>query len=560
MLVQLDIRDLAIVESISLGFGPGLTVLTGETGAGKSILIDAIGLLLGDRADSAMVRDGTSQADISGQWDLGGNSPAGDWLRDQALLDEDDPQTLLLRRVVGSDGRSRAFINGRPAPASALRELSEHLIEIHGQHAHQLLRKPEHPRRLLDGYGDYGSKLTAVTQAAGALRDASKQRKAIIEASQADPDQLAYLRHQRDELDQLALADGELDALESEHRRLAHAGDLLRNGNQAIAALAEDDDTIQSRLATVSSLLAELQEMAKDFDEAAQLVDQAYIAVGEATSSLRHAVDRIDLDPDRLAEVEQRMASIHDIARKHRTAPEALIERRRSLHEQVSTAENAGEDLDAAEQAEKAALAAYRQAAEPLSEARRAAATQLGEAVNEQLRALSMPDATLEVAVTTDSARAPSAYGDDDVDLLFSANPGQGLRPLTRVASGGELSRISLALQTTISRRTDVPVMIFDEVDVGVGGATAEVVGRLLRSLSDRAQILCVTHLPQVAAQGHAQINIRKHREAGSTRVEGVTLDAVARQEEIARMLGGVAITRQTRELAAQMLQATTSE
>ncbi|WP_420427015.1 DNA repair protein RecN [Algiphilus sp.] len=556
MLVHLDIRDFAIVDAVSLDFDAGLTVLTGETGAGKSILIDAIGLLLGDRADSGFVRNDASQADIAGQWDIGGDSRAQEWLEQQAMTDSDDPATLNLRRVVTADGRSRAFINGRPAPISALRDLGEMLIEIHGQHAHQLLRKAGHQRQLLDDFGCYDEALKAVADAARHLADMRSKLDAIQSRRSTDPAQLDYLRHQLDELEQLQLADDELEDLEQEHQRLSHAGSLLGNGAKALAGLSEDEDAVSQRLSSISSLVNQLRDVAADFGEAASLVEQAQINADEAANSLRHALDHIEVDPERLQEVEQRLSSIHDLARKHRVRPEELPALTERLRTEVAEAEAAGGDVAELQQAVQRAEEAYRKAAVPLSKQRAHAAQQLGDAVRGKLAELAMPEARLEVAVRTDVGRSPSIHGDDEVELQFSANPGQTPRPLTRVASGGELSRISLALQTALSARANVGVMIFDEVDVGVGGATAEVVGRLLRHLSQRCQVLCVTHLPQVAAQGHHQITIRKRAEKNQTRVEAQTLSRDDRRKELARMLGGIDVTQQTLNLADEMLSA----
>ncbi|MCR9089855.1 DNA repair protein RecN [Algiphilus sp.] len=556
MLVHLDIRDFAIVDAVSLDFEVGLTVLTGETGAGKSILIDAIGLLLGDRADSGFVRTGAQQADIAGQWNIDGDQRAQAWLEQHAMTDSDDPATLNLRRVVTADGRSRAFINGRPAPISALRDLGEMLIEIHGQHAHQLLRKSGHQRQLLDDFGDFDDVLRAVADAARHLAEMRGKLDAIQSRRSTDPAQLEYLRHQLEELEQLQLTEGELDQLEQEHQRLSHADSLLSNGARALAGLSEDEDAVSQRLSSIAALVAQLREVSEDFSEAASLVEQAQINADEAANSLRHALDHIEVDPERLQEIEQRLSSIHDLARKHRVRPEELPAFAERLRNEVAEAEAAGGDVAELQQAVQRAEEAYRKAAVPLSKQRAKAAQQLGDAVREKLAELAMPDARLEVAVRTDVGRSPSIHGDDDVELQFSANPGQTPRPLTRVASGGELSRISLALQTALSARANVGVMIFDEVDVGVGGATAEVVGRLLRHLSQRCQVLCVTHLPQVAAQGHQQITIRKRAEQEQTRVEARMLSRDDRRDELARMLGGIDVTQQTLKLADEMLNA----
>lgn len=554
MLVHLDIRDFAIVDAVSLDFDTGMTVLTGETGAGKSILVDAIGLLLGDRADSANVRDGANQAEVSGQWTLTADDEAVRWLDEQALADEAEPENIVLRRVVSADGRSRAFINGRPVSVGALRELGEMLVEIHGQHAHQLLRKSEHQRRLLDDFGGHEALLAEVADAARALSEAKRRHEAALGAHATDPRQLEYLRHQVEEIEALQLSEEGLGELEAEHQRLAHAESLLSTGGQALAGLNDDEASARSQLSTIHSLVSELCERSDDFLEAAELVDQAFIAVDEATTSLRHALDRVEVDPERLHQVEAQISNIHDIARKHHVRAAELPALGERLRGELEAAEAAGGDIARLETAIEEARQRYRNAAAPLSQARAEAAEALSATVQERLAQLSMPDARLQVAVHSAPEERVSPQGSDDVELQFSANPGQSPRALTRVASGGELSRISLALQTALSARAKVGVMIFDEVDVGVGGATAEVVGRMLRGLTERAQVLCVTHLPQVAAQGHQQITIAKAASDGATRVTAQSLTHDQRRDELARMLGGVDITDKTRELAEQML------
>lgn len=554
MLVHLDIRDFAIVDAVSLDLSGGMTALTGETGAGKSILVDAIGLLLGDRADSASVREGAGQAEITGQWTLPDEDGAIRWLEEQALTDTAEPESIVLRRVISADGRSRAFINGRPVAVGVLRELGEMLVEIHGQHAHQLLRRPEHQRRLLDDFGGHEALLATTAAAARALEEAQRRHKEALSAHATDPAQLDYLRHQVEEIEALQLTEEGLSELEAEHQRLAHAESLLATGGQALGGLSDDDSSARTQLSTIHGLLAEICERSEDFREAADLVDQAYIAIDEATSSLRHALDRIEVDPERLRQVEEQISSIHDIARKHHVRAAELPGLAERLRGELEAAEAAGGDIARLEAAITEVRQQYRDAAEPLSRARAEAGEALSSAVQERLEQLAMPNARLEVAVSSDPEARISGQGCDDVELRFSANPGQPPRPLTRVASGGELSRISLALQTALSARANVGVMIFDEVDVGVGGATAEVVGRMLRDLTARAQVLCVTHLPQVAAQGHHQITIRKAAAEGGTQVSAESLSHEQRRDELARMLGGVKVTEKTRELADQML------
>lgn len=555
MLIHLGIQDLAVIDAAQLPLRPGFTVLTGETGAGKSILIDALGLLLGDRADASLIRDGAATAELTAELLLTPGTPAMTWLQAQALADDDEPGQLLLRRVLAREGPSRAFVNGRSVPLASLRELGEQLIEIHGQHQHQQLLKSGQQRALLDAWAAHDDRLAATAQAAKHWQTLSRSIDEAGSRVAVDPAQLDDLRHLIGEIEALDLDAAELPALEDEQRRLAHAGELLQGGNATLDALYGGEAAAYDLLSRIAVQLVRLRELDPGFDEAAQLIDQALIQTEEAAQLLRRRLEHTELDPERLDAVERRMRAIHDLARKHRLRPEELPQRLSTLQDELAAAESGRAHLARLQAEQAEALAAYRKAAAALSASRRTAAERLAGEVRGHLAALGMIDAQLTIAVDTRPGADPAAHGDDDVRIDFSANPGQAPRPLARIASGGELSRVSLAIQVAVSQSASVPVMIFDEVDAGVGGGTAEIVGALLRRLSSSGrQVLCVTHLPQVAAQGNQQFLIRKTTAAGNTRTTVTRLDQPDRVEELARMLGGVEITEATRTLARDML------
>jgi DNA repair protein RecN (Recombination protein N) len=555
MLLHLRIRDLAIIDAVDLSLDPGFTVLTGETGAGKSILIDAIGLLLGDRADATLVRDGAEAAELSAELSLDDCPQAVSWLEEQALQDPDADDRVLLRRVINRDGRSRAFINGRSAPLSSLRELGESLIEIHGQHEHQNLMKAQHQRALLDAYANHSKLLDEVAGAASEWRRLSRAISAAEQRTPSDPAHLAYLRSQAEEIEGLGFSVEELETLADEQRRLANAGELLNGGGQAVDSLYGGDGGAYDVLSHIGARLERLSAIDPSIEDVANLVEQARIQVEEAAQSLRRILERTGLDPERLQAVEDRMGRIHDLARKHRIRPEMLPERLAEMHAELAAADAGSTEIEALHKARAIAFKAYSEAAQKLSQSRKSAAKKLTATVQASLAALGMKDARLPLRVENLPDADPSPNGSDEVCIDFTANPGQAPRPLARVASGGELSRISLAIQVAVSEVASVPVMIFDEVDAGVGGGTAEIVGTLLRQLSGGRQVLCVTHLPQVAAQGVNHYRIQKSSSGKSTRTQVVALEPAARTEELARMLGGVEITDSTRALAHDMLQ-----
>ena len=554
MLRSLHIRNLAIIDTLDLEFEGGFSVLSGETGAGKSILIDALGLVLGDRADAALIRAGETQAEISAVFSLDDGLPARAFLREQSMEDADDANACLLRRVVTADGRSRAFINGAPASLANLRELGERLVEIHGQNEHQSLLRAETQRELLDDFGAHPQALTAVGQAAREFAEAEAGIEKLRAMAGRDPTQLDFLRYQLRELEALKLSPTELEQLDADHRRLANAGRLIEEGQRAQEMLYGGENSLHDQLASVQQQLLGLAELEAGFGDAESALAQAAVQVREAADTVRHLLDRLDLDPERLAEVERRLEAVHDLARKHRVKPEELPARLEALAADIQGSEQAEGTLKKLEAQRDNATKAYRTAATRLSAARRKAAKDFSTKVAAIVRELGMPKAEFVAAVETAAADKPRVAGDDEIRFHFSANPGQPPRPLAKVASGGELSRVSLAIRLAAQQARSAATLIFDEVDAGIGGGVAETVGLKLRQLAGKRQVLSVTHLPQVAAQGQHHYAIGKEVKAGKTLTRVTALDAKGRVAELARMLGGREITASTQAHAAEML------
>ena len=554
MLRSLHIKNLAIIDALDLEFAGGFSVLSGETGAGKSILIDALGLVLGDRADAALVRVGETQAEISAEFTLDASLAARAWLREQAMEDGNNPNACLLRRVVNADGRSRAFINGAAASLANLRELGERLVEIHGQNEHQSLLRGDTQRELLDDFGGQAGTLSAVAQAARQYAEAEAAIERLRAVAGRDPAQLDYLRHQLRELDGLRLQAGELAQLDADHRRLANAGRLLQEGQQAQELLYGGEASVHDQLAAVRQLIAGLSALDAAFADTDATLQQAEVQIREAADTVRRILDRLDLDPARLREVEQRLEAIHDMARKHRVRPDELPARLETLRGDVEGSERAAGDLERVEAQRQAALKAYRAAAAKLTTARRKWAKDLGAKVVAVIRELGMGKAEFQVMVDAAAQERPRLAGDDEVRFDFSANAGQPPRPLAKVASGGELSRVALAIQVVANQSRSAATLIFDEIDAGVGGGTAETVGLKLRQLAAKRQVLCVTHLAQVAAQGQQHYAIQKDVRGGRTLTRVRPLDDKGRVAELARMIGGREITAPTQAHAAEML------
>jgi len=554
MLTQLSIRDFAIIDSLNLELAAGLTALTGETGAGKSILVDALGLVLGDRADSGTVRHGADKADISAEFDLTQSADARAWLAEQAL--DDGETTCHIRRVIGADGRSRGFINGRSVPVQSLKELGDCLVDIHGQHEHQSLLKRDTQLRLLDSYGGHDDLLqqTGIAFAAWQACDAKLAR---LQRDAADRDhRLDVLRFQVRELDALAPRAGEYAELEAAHHRLANAGRLLEGTQRALALSYENDEsTAYSLLGAALHELGGLRDTDPQLAGISDAFNNALITLQEAADELRRYVDALEMDPEQRDFVEARLASIQQLSRKHHCEADALPGLLEELRAELEALETAEVSLGKLEQERAAYATRYREIAGALHAARTATAAKLGKLVSAAMQELGMPGGRFQVNVRVPDSERFGARGQDQIEFTVSANPGQPLAPLAKVASGGELSRISLAIQVIAADAAAVPAMVFDEVDAGIGGGVAETVGQRLRELGGSRQVLCVTHLPQVAAQAHRQLKVEKLASANSTRTTITPLDDEARVEELARMLGGVKITDTTREHAREMLQ-----
>lgn len=551
MLVQLRIRDFAIVEDLELELATGMTAVTGETGAGKSILVDAIGLLLGDRADSSTVRQGAERADISAVFDLELLPTARSWLAERDL---DTERECHLRRVVAGNGRSRNYINGVPQPAQALRDLGELLVDIHGQHEHQSLLRRDSQRQLLDNHAGH---LALVTELARDFQTWSRKRQELQGLRQASTERDARtdtLSYHLRELAALNLAEGEVAELEADQRRLANASQLLETGQRLLAGLTDSDgDSLTDRLNHSLHDLESLKRLDPQLGAISELLNAASIQIQEAAGELRGYVQDLDLDPAHLARVEQRLTAAHQLARKHRVTAEELPALRARFEAELDTLQHSETRLETLEQAEKDALASYRDRAKDLSERRLAAARDLDERISQALAGLGMPGGRFATVLT--ALDKPTVTGAESVEFQVSANPGQPLRPLAKVASGGELSRISLAIQVIAAHAAQIPTLIFDEVDTGIGGGVAEVVGRQLRSLGQERQVLCVTHLPQVAAQAHHQLKVEKQTDGASTHIEVRKLATEERVTEIARMLGGLELTANTLAHAQEMVE-----
>ena len=545
MLASLSIRDFVIVDQLELEFGAGFTVFSGETGAGKSILIDALALALGERADASVVREGASRADIAAEFVT--DEAAEAWLAARDLASD---QVALLRRSVDSSGRSKAWINGTPATLAQLRELGDLLVDIHGQHAHQLLLRAGAQRQLLDAQAGLEADARAVADAYRAWRAIAAQRKAFETDAKAITLEREQLLWRAGELKQLAIKPGEWEAIGEEHQRLAHAAALIEGAQTAVDALTEADGAIASQLASLIHKLGQLAGIDSALKPALDSLEPARIEITEAARVLSDYLSRIELDPQRLTEVEARIDAIHSTARKFRLAPNELAAELASAQARLAALEGAS-DLDALAAREAAAAAAYRKQAEALSRARAKAAPVLAAAITEGMQSLSMAGGVFEIALLPGE---PLASGLEDVEFRVAAHPGATPRALAKVASGGELARISLAISVIASAATTVPTLIFDEVDSGIGGAVAEVVGRLLRRLGNTRQVLCVTHLPQVAALGQTHFAVSKVTDEAHALTRIAMLDATSRVDEVARMLGGIDITQTTRRHARELL------
>jgi len=548
MLRHLTIRDFVIVDRLELEFSAGFGALTGETGAGKSILIDALALTLGERADAGVVRSGCDKAEVAATFDIAGLPEVQAWLKGNDL---DGDEELLLRRVVDAGGRSRAYINGSSATVQQLREVGEWLVDIHGQHAHQSLLRPDAQRALLDAHAGLAPQVREVGAAFRAWRDAEQLLRTASEGADALIREREQLEWQVRELSSLGFTSDEWSGLELEHRRLGHAASLIEGAQFALAVLADDDAACERQVDSVASRLDTLAAFDPELQEVASLVQSVQAELSDAVSTLRRYADRVDLDPGRLAEVERRMEAVLAAARKHRVQPEALPELLEGWQQRLAALEESG-DVAALEARVAKARQEYLARAGELSAGRRQTAVAMGKSVSEVMHQLALSSGRFEVALVP--VENGAVYGLEQVEFRIGGLAGNEAKPLAKVASGGELSRISLAIQVLTSRSASVPTLIFDEVDVGIGGGVAEIVGRLLNELGRERQVLCVTHLPQVAAQADWQWQVSKATREGITLSAIQPLDQASRVQEIARMLGGVDITDITLQHAGELL------
>ncbi|XUW88930.1 DNA repair protein RecN [Burkholderia sp. M6-3] len=556
MLRHLSIRDFVIVAALDLEFDSGFTVFSGETGAGKSILIDALALALGARADASVVRTGESRADITAEFDT--HAQVDQWLDEQAfsasVADGQNGGTVMLRRVVDANGRSRAFINGTAATLAQLREVGEMLVDIHGQHAHQLLMRPDAQRELFDTHAGLSELSAGVTRAWRTWREkvqAVEHAQTRDRELQLERERLAW---QLAELDKLSPQPGEWEEVNAEHRRLSHSANLIDGVQGALTALSESDEAMITHLASIVSNVRDLAEIDPALNDVLAALEPAEIQLQEAAYSLSHYAQKLELDPDRLAQVEKRLDALHSAARKFRLQPETLPDEHETRRAQLA-ALDAAADLDSLHAAEAKAREVFVAEAKKLSKARAKAGKALGAAVTTGMQELSMKGGSFEVALVP--LPEGGAHGLEQVEFRVAGHAGVPLRPLAKVASGGELARISLALAVIASAASPTPTLIFDEVDTGIGGGVAEVVGRLLHQLGEARQVLCVTHLPQVAARGDHHFQVAKTGNGkGGTVSSVVSLDKASRVEEVARMLGGLEITPTTRKHAKEMLAA----
>ncbi len=552
MLAQLNIRNLAVIDEVELELCPGLTVLTGETGAGKSILVDALALALGERADSRAIRTGTDRCEITATFEVSARPDLMQWLTDNDLDEDGD---CILRRVVTTDGRSRGYVNGHSVPMQTLRELGEQLVDICGQQSHQSLRHARVQRDILDHYGGNGSLLTAMARGYERWANSLSEFEGLQNAQADCVARSELLRHQIGELEALNPQPGEFAELEQAHRLAANSARITEDVTRALDQLyAGEDGSVHATLSGVRRRLDDLTAIDPELNTATGMLAEAEILVAEVAETLRHHLGGLEHDPAAQAQIEQRLAGMHELARKHRSNPLALPDLLSELSTELATLETSDQRVTALAAQTRKLEQDMRESAEALTAARRSAADTLAKQITEHMHRLGMPGGSFGVDLRPTADGLPGPHGIDHIEFVTTANPGQAAGPLATVASGGELSRISLSLQVVALAMDTVPTLIFDEVDAGIGGGVAEIVGGRLRDLADQRQVLCVTHLPQVASQAHHHLRVTKLTDGHATRTTVSRLDRAARVEEIARMLGGIEITARTRAHADEML------
>lgn len=553
MLMQLTINNFAIVRHLVLELNEGMSVITGETGAGKSIGIDALGLCLGYRSESSMIRNGADKADITATFSMQTNSPAYLWLKEHELLDEDNPNECMLRRMINLEGRSKAFVNNRPLPVSQLRELGQYLIHLNGQHAPQLLLKSEYQLELVDNYAGIQDLLAKMAEHYQIWRKLHKQVKNFHQQCQENEARKQLLQYQVEELDEFAIKEGEFEQLEEDQARLANSEQLTELSQSVIGALSDNELNVDSMLYRAIRDLEELVEMDSRYQSALEMLNEALIQVQEASSEISHLADNIEQDPELLNELDQRISKTMQLARKHQVSSQQLWQHHQRLQQELQTLLEFEDNEEQLMADEKIAHEQCLALAQQIYQKRLEAGQKLSEQVTQQIKQLAMENGEFFIDIQHNLERL-SPLGADVVEFNLRSNLGQQAQPLAKIASGGELSRISLAVQVLTANKLSTPTIIFDEVDVGISGPTATVVGRLLRQLGKKCQVLCVTHLPQVASHGNHHFNVQKTVENNETETQMSLLSQAERVNALARLLGGSKITDAVLANAQEML------
>lgn len=554
MLRQLVINDLAVIDNLNIDFNSGMTVLTGETGAGKSILLDALGLILGNRADTNLIRGGTDKTDITAIFSISDNSTVSEKLIELELIaDEDTEEELFVRRTITKDGRSRAYLNNTPVPVQTLKEIGESLIDIHGQHAHQSLSKTKTQRELLDQFGQHQNLLNELQNIWQEWKQVNEQLDNFKTEGEDFEARLTLLRYQIEELEQLNINESEYEELTEEHKRQAHSQRLFDSCQSIISDLSESDTAMGNRLAIHQKEISELCQFDTELENINKLLDSATIQIEEASHELKSYLERFDMDSNRLSSIESRLDKLHELARKHKVKPEALPEHLTFLTTKLNQLEGGQEQHEQLQKKKNELTDSYFKLANKLSKERIITAEKISKAITEKMHELAI-GGEFKIDLERMDDEILHQHGIDRISFLVSTNPGQPLRAMTKVASGGELSRLSLAIQIIASKDSGIPTMIFDEVDAGISGGVAEIVGKLLHSLAEHRQILCVTHLAQVASCGHHHLRVNKTTKANQTFTQVETLQQVERINEVARLLAGMKVTDESLANAAKML------
>lgn len=552
MLTQLTIHNFAIVKFLELELKSGMTTVTGETGAGKSIAIDALGLALGSRADASTVRSGAKKAEISASFTIEASSLAHQWLVEHELSNDDE---CILRRVITAEGRSKGYINGVPVPLQQLKSLAQNLVQVHGQHAHQTLLKPEIQLAILDGYASHTKLLDNVSGSYRAWHTLASEEKKLLQNQQQRAARQQLLQYQVSELNEFALAEGEFEQIEADHKRLANSTELVQECMSSLDILLENDNnSIASLLQTVTNRLENLLDTDPNLKSITDTLQEAVILADEAGNELRSYTEDLEINPEQFEYLDNRLGKALELARKHQVQADQLTNHHQALAAELDSITGDDERIETIKIELQQAQDNYLKQAAKLSASRQKYAKQLSKLISQSMHELSMENGRFEMTLSNSENSSPNPNGLDNINFLVTTNPGQPLQPLGKVASGGELSRISLAIQVITAQKISTPTLIFDEVDVGISGQTASIVGKLLRQLGEKTQVMCVTHLPQVAAKGHQQMFVHKLTDGKTTETSMVPLSQEKRIEELARLLGGDKITQSTLDNAAEML------